>query len=91
MEFYEKRPTFNAAQFDGTTASIEQMYECGMIGEYVISVNPIGSKATLNIGAEGDQQVITLKQREWLVRGPDGNLSVMSSDQIRERFEKVPA
>lgn len=89
MKFYERRPSFSAVQFDGTTESIEQMDECANVHGYVIEVSQIGAAVTVDIGYREKRTKITVQRGDWLVRGPGGDLSTMTSGQLHERFEKA--
>lgn len=85
MEFYEKRPVFQAAQFDGTTESVTKLRDVYDFAEYRIDGG--SSVITIRFWAGGDSDLL-LRRFDWLVKFPDDKLAVMNQSDFRARFEK---
>lgn len=90
MNFYEKRPQYQAAQFDGSTDSVKKIQKLGFrFDEYTIGASMSGNVLSFvdNFG-----RPIVVRQTEWVVLfyKEERFLQVMGQRAFEENFERVP-
>lgn len=84
MNFIERRPVYQAQQNFGQQSAQEVFFLSGATS-YTVS----GLESTIDLTFDGSAQAITVKYGEWLVKDPDGALSVVCQADMKLKYEQV--
>lgn len=97
MKLFQRRPTYQAAQFDGSTDSLKEMKAIGAkINTFSLTQDSEGLKAIKIHGfvlnyASPVNFVRDLNESDWLVIAEDGTTAVVTDANIWTIYEQAKA
>lgn len=89
MILMEKRPQFFGAKFNGSTESLVEIGLFVDIESYTLEKSSRNCAVRLDIKRGEATQTLTLNRSDWLIRDSDGEVSVLTDQDKRRRFEEA--
>lgn len=89
MKFHKRPPAIEALPFDGTIKSAQALATSSLVSENYWNVSESNFDVALTVKTK--QGEMTLMAGQYLVRDPDGLLSVMNGRDFNAQFYAVEA